>query len=63
VNGVMPTKESIIAHTYPLRRPLFLVVKKDARPEVRKFIEFVLSKKGQKFISNHGIPSLVDIKR
>ena len=63
VNGVMPTKENIISHTYPLRRPLYLVIKKDARPEVRKFIEFVLSKKWQKFISDYGIPSLLDIKR
>jgi len=63
VNGVMPTKENIITHTYLLRRPLYLVIKKGARPEVRKFIEFVLSKKGQKLISDYGIPSLTDIKR
>jgi len=63
INGVMPTKESIIAGHYRLKRPLYLVIKKDARPEVRKFIDFVLSKKGQKFISDYGIPSLADIKK
>ena len=61
VNGVAPTKENIISGKYPYRRPLFLVVKKNARPETRKFVEFALSKKGQKLISSYGMPSLADI--
>jgi phosphate transport system substrate-binding protein len=62
LNGVMPTKENIITGRYPLKRPLYLVVKKNARPAVRKFIDFVLSRKGQKFISEYGIPSIMDIR-
>ncbi len=62
VNGVAPTKETIISGKYPYRRPLFLVVKKNARPEVKRFVDFVLSKKGQKLISSYGMPSLADIK-
>jgi len=62
VNGVAPTKENIISGKYPYRRPLFLVIKKNAKPETRKFVEFVLSKKGQKLISSYGMPSLADIK-
>ncbi len=62
VNGVAPTKENIISGKYPYRRPLFIVIKKNARPEVRKFVDFVLSKKGQKLIASYGMPSLTDLK-
>jgi len=62
VNGVPPTRENIISGKYPYRRPLYLVVKKDAKPETRAFVDFVLSPKGQKLISSYGMPSLVDLK-
>lgn len=62
VNGVAPTRENIISGKYPYRRPLFLVIRKNAKPEARKFVDFVLSKKGQKLISSYGMPSLADIK-
>ena len=62
VNGVAPTKENIITGKYPFSRPLFIVIKKDAKPEIRKFVDFVLSRKGQKLISSYGMPSLADVK-
>jgi len=62
VNGIAPTKANIITDKYPFRRPLFLVTKKNPKPEVRKFIDFVLSKKGQALISSYGMPSLTDVK-
>jgi phosphate transport system substrate-binding protein len=62
VNGVAPTKENIVSGKYPLRRPLYIVVKKNPKPEVRRFVEFILSKKGQKLISSYGMPSLSDLK-
>ncbi len=62
VNGVPPTKENIISGKYPFRRPLYIVIKKNAGPGVRKFIDFVLSRKGQKLISSYGMPSLADLK-
>jgi len=62
VNGVSPTKENIISGRYPYRRPLFLVIKKNPRPEIRRFVDFVLSKKGQTLISSYGMPSLADLK-
>jgi phosphate transport system substrate-binding protein len=62
VNGVAPTRENIISGEYPFRRPLYIVVKKNARPEIRKFVDFILSKKGQKLISSYGMPSLSDLK-
>jgi len=62
VNGVVPTKEAIITGRYPFRRPLYLVIRKQPRPEVRQFVDFVLSTRGQALISSYGIPSLADIK-
>jgi phosphate transport system substrate-binding protein len=62
VDGIAPTRANIISGKYPYRRPLYIVIKKDARPEVRQFVDFVLSAKGQKIISSIGMPSLSDIK-
>lgn len=62
LNGVEPDRKNIISGRYPLRRELYLVVKKDARPGVRRFIDYVLSRKGQKLISSYGIPALSDMK-
>lgn len=62
VNGVYPNKTNIINGKYPLRRPLFIIIPKKAKPETKKFIDFVLSKEGQQFISSQGIISLADIK-
>jgi phosphate transport system substrate-binding protein len=62
VNGVSPDKKNIINNKYPLKRPLFLLVPRRANPAVKKFIDFVLSNKGQKFISSQGVVSLSDVK-
>jgi phosphate transport system substrate-binding protein len=62
VNGVSPTKANIISDKYPLRRPLYIVLKKDARPETKRFLEYVLSKKGQSLISSYGMVSLSEVK-
>jgi phosphate transport system substrate-binding protein len=62
VNGVSPTTKAIRNNSYPLKRPLFLVVPQRPKPEVKKFVDFVLSKEGQKFISSRGVVSLLDVK-
>ena len=62
LNGVYPDKKNIANDRYPLRRPLFLLTPKNPKPAVTKFIEFVLSKKGQHFISSQGVVSLLDVK-
>jgi len=49
-NGpVIPTDETIIAGDYPLSRPLFIYVNKEAlkRPEVKAFLEFYMEKAEQ----------------
>ncbi|MCL4456207.1 MAG: substrate-binding domain-containing protein [Nitrospirae bacterium] len=62
VNGSYPNKNNIVNGKYPLRRPLFIIIPKKAKPETKKFVDFVLSKEGQQFISSQGIISLADIK-
>jgi phosphate transport system substrate-binding protein len=62
VNGVAPTKKNIISGKYPYKRYLYLVITKDAKPEVRKFVDFALSRKGQALISSYGMPSLAEIR-
>ena len=62
VNGVSPDKKNMINNKYPLKRPLFLLVPRRAKPAVKNFIDFALSNKGQKFISSQGVVSLIDMK-
>lgn len=62
LNGVYPDKQSISTGKYPFKRPLFILLPENPRPEVKKFINFALSKKGQELISSYGAISLSDIK-
>lgn len=62
LNGVVPTKANIIAKKYPFARPLYLVVPRSAKPGVREFVGFVLSRKGQDLISSYGLVSLMDMR-
>ena len=62
VDGIMPTKETIASKAYKLKRPLFLVAQKKPKPDVEKFIKFVLSKKGQALISSYGVVPLRALK-
>ncbi|HCZ10687.1 MAG TPA: hypothetical protein DHV16_00195 [Nitrospiraceae bacterium] len=62
INGIYPNKTSIASGKYTFKRPLFILIPKKAKPETKKFIDFVLSKEGQRFISSQGIVSLSDIR-
>jgi len=62
VNGVSPTKTNIINKRYSLKRPLFILIPGAPKPEVRKFVDFVLSKEGQQYISSLGVVSLLNMK-
>lgn len=62
VNGVYPTAQSIISGKYGLRRPLFLVISSNPKPDVMKFVSFALSEVGQQFISSQGVVSLLNVR-
>lgn len=62
VNGVSPTNKAIIRNLYPLKRPLYLLVPKSAKPEVKRFVAFTLSREGQRFLRSLNVISLLDVK-
>jgi phosphate transport system substrate-binding protein len=62
VNGVVPTRAAILSGRYPYKRYLYLVSAPDAKPEVKKFIEFALSRQGQNLIASYGTIPLAAMK-
>lgn len=62
VDGVAPTKENIAAGAYPFFRPLFMVVGRNPKEEVKAFVDFVLSDEGQTLISREGTVNLAEGK-
>ena len=62
VNGVVPTRAAIISGKYPFKRHLYLAATEDSKPEVSRFIQFALSRKGQELISSYGAVPLAAIK-
>jgi len=62
VNGIAPTNKAIINNQYPLKRPLFILMPKDPKPEVKKFVDFTLSKTGQRFMKTLNVISILDVK-
>ncbi len=62
VNGIPPTLRNIVNGSYPLKRPLFLLIPKNAKPEVKQFVDFALSADGQRFIRSLNVMPLRDVK-
>ena len=58
LNGIEPTKENIASAKYPLFRPLYLVTKGKPAGEAKAFIDWLLSKEGQKIVSDQGTVNL-----
>lgn len=61
LDGIEPTPENIASGTYPMARPLYLIT--DGKPEgsAKKFVDYVLSSKGQKLMTKHGYLTLKEI--
>jgi ABC-type phosphate transport system substrate-binding protein len=59
---IAPTVGSIIQQRYPLKRPLFILLPKDPKPGVGKFVDFILSSDGQKYLRSLNVVSLLDVK-
>ncbi|RQD82342.1 PstS family phosphate ABC transporter substrate-binding protein [Methanosalsum natronophilum] len=51
---IKPTVESIETETYPLVRPLYYYIQKDASIASEKFLDFLLSDEGQKLVLDIG---------
>jgi phosphate transport system substrate-binding protein len=55
--GIAPTAATAIG-AYPLSRPLILFVDADAKPSVKKFVDFCVSDEGQKLVLRAGYARL-----
>lgn len=63
VDGVVPNKESIASGRYPLFRPLYVTMHKDANADSRSVVEFMLGAEGQQIISRAGTVNLKEGER
>lgn len=55
IDGVDCSEASIMAGSYKLVRPVFLMAKADASPACQAFLDFVLSPEGQELIHHNGL--------
>lgn len=56
VDGVEATDENILASKYPIARPFLMLTKGELKPEVKAFLDFIMSSEGQKIVSEDYIP-------
>jgi phosphate transport system substrate-binding protein len=58
VDGVMPSKETVLNNKYKLGRPLFMYTNGAPQGVVKDFLDFVLSEEGQKLVGEAGFVGL-----
>lgn len=56
-DGVAPSIETLRAGRYPLQRPIYLVVRKDARPTIAAFVRFAVGTEGRALVETLGVLS------
>ncbi len=54
VNGVTGSKETALNKTYPISRALYMYTPDKAAGDVKNFLDYVLSAKGQKLVEEEG---------
>ena len=62
IDGVAPTKRAIIENDYKFRRPFYTCMRQRPSKLAKLFINFVLSQRGQKVISDAGSANLAEGK-
>ncbi|TLY35372.1 MAG: hypothetical protein E6K60_10935 [Nitrospirae bacterium] len=62
INKVEPEPANVSSGAYPLRRPVVAVTKKQPTPQAKAFVEFMLSKDGQKTIQEEDLVPLLVTK-
>ncbi len=58
VNGVKPTKETVLSKEYPISRPLYMYTNGDPKGQVKDYLDFVKSKEGQVLAEEQGFVGL-----
>ncbi|MCX7927839.1 MAG: phosphate ABC transporter substrate-binding protein [Candidatus Omnitrophica bacterium] len=58
IDGVMPTKSTVVSKKYRLSRPLFMYTNGKPTGLAKEFIDFILSPEGQKLVDEEGYVSI-----
>ncbi len=59
LNGTMPSKSTVLDASYPMSRKVYLITNGAPTGEVKDFINFVLSKDGQRYVEDEGFIALI----
>lgn len=58
VNGIMPSRETVLSGKYPVSRPLFMYSNGQPKGLVKDFLDFIKSSDGQKIVEEQGFVGL-----
>jgi phosphate transport system substrate-binding protein len=58
IDGVMPSKETVLNNKYPIGRPLFMYTNGVPQGLVKELIDFIKSPEGQKLVEEDGFVGL-----
>jgi len=58
VDGVMPSKQTVLSQEYKLARPLFMYTKGEPKGALKKYMDFITGKEGQKIAEEVGFVGL-----
>jgi len=58
VNGVMPSKETVLNNKYPIGRPLFMYTNGEPKGTAKELLDFIKSSEGQKLVEEQGFVGL-----
>ncbi len=62
INGVIPTSQNVMSCEYKFSRPFLLLSVNEPTGDIKKFIDYVLSKEGQNILKNSGLIPVNEIK-
>jgi len=51
---ITPTLDMIRSGSFPITRDLNIIIRDDVTPETREFVDYLLSERGQSFVSASG---------
>jgi len=58
VNGIIPSRETVLNNKYPIGRPLFMYTNGEPKGLVKELLDFIKSAEGQKLVETEGFVGL-----
>ena len=58
IEGIMPSKETVLSGKYPVTRPLFMYSNGKPQGMIKTYLDFVKSQEGQKLVESQGYVGL-----